>query len=257
MRQALQDVVTGVLDAGTFNDSLGAFFRGLAEMGFEKALYVAGERDPETGQLLAGRTRFWSFPERELDAHDSANHLAKRDAALRHVLSTQEPFYWGSPRFLASLDEEAHRVNSIPKCFRCRDGYSIPIVSLDATRPGGLTILRDRERALRFVERLRLHEDTLLLLVHWFHVMVSLRFAAGLTQQRPEGAPTGPWGLSTRERECLRSASTGLTSKEISARLNISERTVNLHIGNAMHKLRARSRAQAIAQAMALGELEP
>ena len=63
--------------------------------------------------------------------------------------------------------------------------------------------------------------------------------------------------LSERERDCLAWASRGLSSKEAAARMNLSSRTVEFHIANAMTKLNAASRIQAVARAMALGLVTP
>ncbi len=63
--------------------------------------------------------------------------------------------------------------------------------------------------------------------------------------------------LSMRERDCLAWASRGLSSKEAATRMNLSHRTVEFHIANAMTKLNASSRIQAVARAMALGLVTP
>jgi DNA-binding CsgD family transcriptional regulator len=65
----------------------------------------------------------------------------------------------------------------------------------------------------------------------------------GLNLFKPRGA------LSTREREVLRWIGAGKTSWETSRILQIAERTVIFHVQNAMKKLGATSRAQAIALA--------
>ncbi len=67
------------------------------------------------------------------------------------------------------------------------------------------------------------------------------------------GAATA--GLTRRERETLHWASLGKTTWEIGRIVGISERTVMFHLGNAMRKLNARNRAQAIAKATLLGVL--
>ena len=59
--------------------------------------------------------------------------------------------------------------------------------------------------------------------------------------------------LSEREAEVLRWAMDGKTNWEISAILNISERTVKFHVQNAMHKLDASTRSQAVAIAIRQG----
>jgi LuxR family transcriptional regulator, quorum-sensing system regulator SdiA len=55
--------------------------------------------------------------------------------------------------------------------------------------------------------------------------------------------------LTMRERECLRLCARGLSSKQIAHRVGRSVATVTLHIGNALRKLGAKNRPQAVAHA--------
>jgi len=64
-------------------------------------------------------------------------------------------------------------------------------------------------------------------------------------------------GLSPRQVEVLRWVSEGETSSEIGRRLSISPRTVEDYVGEACQRLDARSRAQAVARAVALGLITP
>jgi DNA-binding CsgD family transcriptional regulator len=59
--------------------------------------------------------------------------------------------------------------------------------------------------------------------------------------------------LSEREKEVLTWSKRGKSSWEISAILDITERTVNFHINNIMQKLNAVSRTQAVAVAIEKG----
>lgn len=59
--------------------------------------------------------------------------------------------------------------------------------------------------------------------------------------------------LSEREKEVLSWSKRGKSSWEISAILDISERTVNFHVNNIMQKLNAVSRTQAVAVAIERG----
>ncbi len=61
--------------------------------------------------------------------------------------------------------------------------------------------------------------------------------------------------LTSREIECLKWVALGKTSWEISLILGISSRTADFHVQNAMAKLDATSRQQAIYNAMSLGVL--
>ncbi len=81
-------------------------------------------------------------------------------------------------------------------------------------------------------------------------VMPSAVTAALLDQLRGE-APAE--NLSPREAEVLRHVAAGLTNKAIALKLGISEHTIKFHLGSAMGKLGAASRAEAVATAMRRG----
>jgi DNA-binding NarL/FixJ family response regulator len=61
--------------------------------------------------------------------------------------------------------------------------------------------------------------------------------------------------LSGRERSCLHLCADGLTMKQIAHELAISEHTVKMHMNNAVRKLGAHSRTQAVAKALELGAI--
>jgi DNA-binding NarL/FixJ family response regulator len=61
--------------------------------------------------------------------------------------------------------------------------------------------------------------------------------------------------LSAREREVLRLVADGLPTKQISASLSITERTVKFHVNSILRKLGADNRAQAVALAAQRGLL--
>jgi len=74
---------------------------------------------------------------------------------------------------------------------------------------------------------------------------------AALLEQLRGGGPAET--LSPREGEVLRHVAAGLTNKAIALRLGISEHTVKFHLGSAMSKLGAASRAEAVAVAIRRG----
>lgn len=61
--------------------------------------------------------------------------------------------------------------------------------------------------------------------------------------------------LSHREQEIIQLLAAGLRDREIAQKLFISDRTVKFHVNNAVHKLQARTRIQAVHQAYAQGYL--
>jgi DNA-binding NarL/FixJ family response regulator len=74
--------------------------------------------------------------------------------------------------------------------------------------------------------------------------------AALLQQLRGDGQVVS---LTPRETEVLRQVAAGQTNKSIALRLGISEHTVKFHLGSAMTKLAASSRAEAVASAIRRG----
>jgi len=68
-------------------------------------------------------------------------------------------------------------------------------------------------------------------------------------------APSGPLDLTGREHEVLEAVAQGERSKEIAARLHITERTVKAHLTSIYNKLGVDSRAAAVAEAIQRGWL--
>src|SRR5689334_14283205 len=62
--------------------------------------------------------------------------------------------------------------------------------------------------------------------------------------------------LSGREAEILALLARGLTGEEIAQRLVLSPETVRTHVRNAMGKLEARTRTEAVVKALELGEIQ-
>jgi DNA-binding CsgD family transcriptional regulator len=65
-----------------------------------------------------------------------------------------------------------------------------------------------------------------------------------------------PSALSSRERSALARAAQGMSDAEAGMALGCSPRTVRFHIANAKTKLRASTRAQAVARAIAIGAIK-
>jgi LuxR family quorum-sensing system transcriptional regulator SolR len=82
----------------------------------------------------------------------------------------------------------------------------------------------------------------------YFHEVLML---PALERGKPP-SPSTP-SLSSRERECLALAANGLTTRDISHRLDISSRTVQFHFGNICSKLRASNRQEAVARGVQSG----
>ncbi len=68
-----------------------------------------------------------------------------------------------------------------------------------------------------------------------------------------KGPSTNAMPLSPRQREVLNYLSQGYTNKQIAHKLNLSRRTVNLHIAAIKQKLETQTSAQTVGRATALG----
>jgi DNA-binding NarL/FixJ family response regulator len=79
-------------------------------------------------------------------------------------------------------------------------------------------------------------------------VMSEVKAFLGLDE--PVDKRHAPHVLTTRQVEVLRLVAGGRTDKEIARALNLSPRTVEMHVSRAMDALRCRSRAEAVRAAM-------
>jgi DNA-binding CsgD family transcriptional regulator len=79
------------------------------------------------------------------------------------------------------------------------------------------------------------------------------RAQAGATGERSGGAGAS---LTPRQRDVLRLIATGLTNKEAAEQLNLSPRTVEMHVAKALERLNCRTRTEAIRRAAESGLLE-
>jgi DNA-binding NarL/FixJ family response regulator len=77
--------------------------------------------------------------------------------------------------------------------------------------------------------------------------LVHRLLATGRHVPAPGGTPAMA-SLSAREQDVLHLLADGLTDKEIALTLTISQRTVETHVSNVLHKLGARNRAEAARQ---------
>jgi DNA-binding CsgD family transcriptional regulator len=78
----------------------------------------------------------------------------------------------------------------------------------------------------------------------------------GVAGSRESPAKSDTFGLSGREREVLMQVARGRTNREIGERLFISEKTVGVHVGKILSKLRVSGRVEAATVAIRLGLTE-
>jgi LuxR family transcriptional regulator, quorum-sensing system regulator BjaR1 len=156
------------------------------------------------------------------------------DPLIRQMNVTSEPFRWSDvrptagPAALQVLDEATE--------FGMNDGFALPIYGAEGAMIG-ITVAAERYD-LDKRDEAALH-------------MAAIYFHAKFARFRMRTPPTPKVSkLTPRERECLSWVASGKTDWEISQILNISEQTAHEYVQNAISKLNATTRAQAVAVAM-------
>jgi DNA-binding CsgD family transcriptional regulator len=76
------------------------------------------------------------------------------------------------------------------------------------------------------------------------------------TIDQTPGAVADRYGLTSREKQILRLLALGKSDREISIDLDISIKTVNVHVSNIIFKLAVNNRAHAVAKSLILRQIE-
>jgi DNA-binding CsgD family transcriptional regulator len=165
-------------------------------------------------------------------------------------ISTQ-PFAWDAAAVAEAVGERRNR--SIQWPLMPEQGYyggiTVP-VHLPRGRTGSVSWY-SRNPKIDLSERLAAHGDVLLLAAHRFMGLVYK------VRAEPASAVEGLTQLSERELECLTWAALGRTDTEIGSMLHRSPTTARFHMDNAVRKLGARNRTQAVAIAVQSGLIHP
>jgi LuxR family transcriptional regulator len=162
------------------------------------------------------------------------------DPTVQHGMRSQLPVIWSDNLFASAREfwEDA-------RSFGLQVGWAQ--ASRDVNGIGGMLTLARSGESLSAAE-LQNNVFIMAWLTQMAHLGMSRLLAAKLN---PEIEVT----LSDREIEVLRWTGDGKTSADIGDIINISERTVNFHINNAMVKLNAANKVSAVVKAAMLGML--
>jgi LuxR family quorum sensing-dependent transcriptional regulator len=172
--------------------------------------------------------------------HYASLNLISVDPLVARMNAGSAPFRW-SDEYAGATGEQKPWLDEIFH-FGMQDGLVVPIhgphgavagISIGAAR---YELSRQDERALH---------------------LASLYLHARITVLRSSSFSYGGRRLTPRECECLQWVAAGKTDWEISQILSISEQTVHGYVQNALTKLGARTRAQAVALAMLSAQIRP
>jgi DNA-binding CsgD family transcriptional regulator len=160
---------------------------------------------------------------------------------LQHCKRSSVPIVW---------DQSTYTAGGVGELWeeQARFGYQTGIaVALHLPEGRHFQIGVDRDRALPLdpAALQRMVADLQLFAVCALDTAMRVLVSEAARPQRP--------ALTPRELEVLRWTMEGKTAWEVGAILGISERTVVLHLGNAMRKLECVSKHQAVLKALQLG----
>jgi FixJ family two-component response regulator len=194
-------------------------------------------------------------------------YIVDDDAPLRAAISSLlrsvglRVFDFGSvPQFLAHQREEASscllldvRLQGISGLeFQAelnRDGVSLPVVFMTGHGDIPMSVRAMKAGALDFLAKPFRDQDLI------DAVNAALEVDRGRRQQnQAQHAMQACYqSLTPREREIMALAASGLMNKQIAGQVGTSEITVKIHRGNAMRKMQARTFADLVRMAEALG----
>lgn len=206
------------------------------ELGFEYCAY--GIRSP----FPISRPKFITFnnyPPKWQTRYRERNYIGI-DPTVSHGMRSPLPVIW-SDRIFSSTKELWEEARS----FGLQVGWAQS--SRDANGVGGMLSLARSGEAISQAE-LRKNE----LRMSWLSQSCHIGMSAILTHRL---MPKINAALSNREIEVLKWTAEGKTSGEISDILNVSERTINFHVANAMDKLNAVNKTAAVILAAMTGML--
>lgn len=192
-------------------------------------------------------TSFSNAPDWYLRRFQEEGYIV-RDAAVRHCMTSLAPCTMGigvMPKH--DLPPVERQMNAEMAEFGLRSILVLPMSSLNRFSRGGVVIGNGMEQD-EFERFLPDRQATVHLAAAYAHSRIQMQLVAG------EAAAIR---LTPRERECLLWTAKGLSSKETARRLGGSAKVVDFHILNAMRKLDAATRAQAVARALLLGLINP
>jgi LuxR family transcriptional regulator, quorum-sensing system regulator BjaR1 len=179
--------------------------------------------------------RLWAttWPNDWLERWKSRNYITI-DPVLNQLLHRNEPVRWRQVRRVD--DVPGLRVLDEASDFGLKDGLTLPVYGREGLLIG-ITLGTDRYDLDRQSETC-LH-------------MAAIYFHSKLEQLRAGQAPRlAEPRMTPREHECLSWVAAGKTDWEISQILCIAEQTVHEYVQNALTKLKATTRAQAVATAI-------
>lgn len=172
----------------------------------------------------------------------SNNTVGRKDPVMQHCKRGTVPILWDQSTYVRNGVEELWEEQA---AFGYRTGVALAM-HMPQGRHFMLGVDRDEALPKEPTALTRIVADLQLFAVHAQDAAIRLFVPPNtLALERPK--------LTPRELEALRWTMEGKTAWEVGTILGISERTAVLHLQNAMHRLEATNKHQAVLKALRLG----
>ena len=230
--------------APTFSDALDVLHEITFDLGFTQVLYAYQPTSPRlpNGEWLPLKLNVRNFPRGWEPGWDKFMSV---DPYYRACFDGTLPIEWSDVQGSDKLSPKQREACSYLGDYGLSRGITVP-VHLPFGRFAVMSAIVDRSCRNWHSVREQSREPLFKLM----HVFTKTVFDRGLEEQIDTIKPVK---LTARELECLRWASAGKTSSETAMIMDRSLETARLHMKNAIAKLNATNRAQAIANAVHLG----
>lgn len=189
---------------------------------------------PAPGKRLEPYVLMHNWPRGWYERYTSRGYLHV-DPVIRKLRTTTVPVVWSDAPYDPAADRSGHAVMTEAREFSLNNGLSVPIYTLSGDQAA--VSFGGRHFELSDADQKVLH----LIAIYAHNKAATLR----PTVKRAKIAK-----LSPREIEILQWVAAGLSSRDISERLDIAYTTVETHVENACRKLDAACRVQAVAEAI-------
>ena len=177
-----------------------------------------------------------AFPAEWIDRYFEQGYV-RIDPIVRRMKRDSSPFLWSESLPFADAKHSVAVKRMIDEAseFKLNNGIAVPMITLD----GVMAFVSLGGEAIEL-------PPAGLGMISMISTFAVARAIDLRHQEKERPAPR----LTPREIECLKWVADGKTDWEISVILKVSEHTADKHLANALRKLGARSRAQAVAQAI-------
>lgn len=234
--KSLCDAFEALQSAKTCEELRVQMARFAKQAGFDHFVYALTINSPllkEQHYLLSG------FPEAWLERYLREGYF-KVDPVVRYAHSTSLPAIWADEIF---HDTKSAQFWEEAKAFGLSQGLSFAVHDQPGVT-GIFSLGRDKP--------LDLPEPDMAALIGRAQLFAAMLHQAVSRLNLPKLLPSPDVSLTPRERECLIWTGDGKTAWEIGRILGIAERTVVFHMNNAIQKLGATNKTQAIVRAVSL-----